>query len=120
MQIERALERHENGEAHSIPIILSRVDWHKSPFAHLQALPKNAKPVTSWSNRDAAWADVEMGIRKVIENITTDHAIVAQQLSRNSIDFFLVGCGVGNRVGMLPLPPGRDDGACTDFRDCLA
>src|SRR5262249_29750780 len=49
-----------------IPIIIRPVDWSGAPFSKLQALPKDAKPVTSWSNRDEAWADVALGVRKAI------------------------------------------------------
>ncbi len=52
-----------------VPIILRPVDWTGTPFAHLQALPINAKPITTWSNQDEAFADVAAGIRRVIEDL---------------------------------------------------
>lgn len=67
IEMTRALERHEAHEARVIPILLRPVDWKGAPFAHLQALPTNAKPVTTWSNRDEAFADVAAGIRRAIE-----------------------------------------------------
>ncbi len=66
-EMQQALQRHETEEATVIPIILREVDWRGSPFGKLQALPKNAQPVTSWPNRDEALADVARGIRKAIE-----------------------------------------------------
>ncbi len=69
IEMKRALERHEAGEAIVIPIILRKVDWHTSPFGKLQALPKDGKPVTSWSNRDEAFYNVAEGIRKAIEEL---------------------------------------------------
>jgi len=69
LEMTRALERHKANEARVIPILLRHVDWKGAPFAHLQALPTNAKPVTSWSNRDEAWASVAVGIRRVIEDL---------------------------------------------------
>jgi tetratricopeptide (TPR) repeat protein len=39
------------------------------PFGHLQALPKDAKAVTEWPNRDKAWVDVVKGIRNAIKEI---------------------------------------------------
>lgn len=66
-EMRRALEKHEAGEARVIPVILRPVDWSEAPFAHLQVFPKDARPVTKWSNRDEAWVDVSIGIRKVIE-----------------------------------------------------
>jgi hypothetical protein len=51
----------------SHPVILRPVDWHGAPFARLQALPKDAKPVTRWQDPDEAWTDVARGIRRTVE-----------------------------------------------------
>jgi hypothetical protein len=67
-EMQQALERHHMGEAHVIPILLRPVDWQDAPFAGLQCLPHDAKPVTSWSNRDDAFLDITKGIRAVINN----------------------------------------------------
>lgn len=75
LEMRRAIARHEAGEACVIPIILKPVDWSGAPFGRLQALPKNAKPVTRWSNRDQAFVDIAQGIRK------TAQAILEQQSS---------------------------------------
>jgi len=70
-EMTRALERHNDGEARVIPIILRAVDWHGSPFSKLQALPTDAKPVTSWPNQDEAFTDVARGIRRVVEELAS-------------------------------------------------
>lgn len=64
--MKRALERHDNQEAVVIPVILRPCDWNGSAFSKLQALPKNAKPVTSWANRDEAFTDIATGIRRAV------------------------------------------------------
>src|SRR6266516_1583884 len=71
VEMKRAIERHERGEAKVIPVILRPVYWQKSPFAKLQALPTNAKPVTGsgWHGLDEAFFDVAEGIRKAIEKL---------------------------------------------------
>jgi uncharacterized membrane protein HdeD (DUF308 family) len=69
-EIKKAIEKHERGEARVIPIIVRPADWHWAPFGQLQALPKDAKPITEWSNRDRAWLDVIRGIRKAVEELT--------------------------------------------------
>ena len=61
------MARHKAGEARVIPIILRAVDWHIAPFGKLQALPKDGRAVTSWSNRDEAFEDIARGIRAVAE-----------------------------------------------------
>ncbi len=70
IEVKRAMERHEAGEARVIPVILRPVDWHEAPFSRLQALPTNAKPVTTWENQDEAFKNVAQGIRKVIKTLT--------------------------------------------------
>lgn len=69
IELRRAIERHEAGEAGVIPIILKPVDWGGALFSKLQALPKNAQPVTSWANADEAFLDVAKGIRRAVEAI---------------------------------------------------
>src|SRR6266700_84229 len=65
-EMQRALERHARDEAKVIPIILRPCEWHKAPFAALQALPRDGKPVTAWSNIDSAFLDIAQGIRRAI------------------------------------------------------
>ena len=69
LEMTRALERHDAGDACVIPVILRSVDWRGAPFAKLQALPRDAKPVTSWPDRDEAFTDVARGIRQVVEDL---------------------------------------------------
>jgi hypothetical protein len=76
------MERHERGEARVIPIILRAVDWSSAPFAKLQALPTNAKPVTSWSDKDKAFDEIARGIRIVAQELETARPpsqVVSQQ-----------------------------------------
>src|SRR3712207_6825421 len=68
-EIGKAVERHERGEARVIPIIVRPADWRWAPLDRLQALPKDAKPITTWLNRDEAWLDVARGIRRAVEEL---------------------------------------------------
>ncbi|NJM68846.1 MAG: TIR domain-containing protein [Scytonema sp. RU_4_4] len=72
IELKRALERHEAGVARVIPIIIRPVDWQNAPFAKLNALPKDGKPVTTWRNRDEAFVDVARGIREAATELTTN------------------------------------------------
>lgn len=69
IELQQAMARHEAGGAQVIPIILRPVDWEGVPFGKLQALPKNAKPVTTWDNRDEAFRDIAQGLRKAVEGL---------------------------------------------------
>jgi tetratricopeptide (TPR) repeat protein len=74
-EVKRAMERHEAHEARVIPVILRPCDWHSAPFGKVQALPKDAKPVTRWADRDEAFLDIARGIRFAAEEMTsTPHA----------------------------------------------
>jgi hypothetical protein len=68
--MQRAIQRHNEGTARVIPIILRPVDWKNTPFSKLQALPKDAKPVTQWGDLDTAFLDVVNGIRKAVDSLT--------------------------------------------------
>lgn len=69
VEMTRALERHEAGEACVIPVILRPCVWDQAPFAGLQALPKDAKPITTWANIDEAFTDVAKGIGNATEEL---------------------------------------------------
>jgi tetratricopeptide (TPR) repeat protein len=69
IEMQRAMERHEAGEAHVIPILLRPVDWQSAPFGKLQALPGNGTPITKWRNRDAAFTDIAQGIRVALQEV---------------------------------------------------
>ena len=47
IEMEYAMERHERGEAHVIPIIMRPVHWQGTPFSKLQVLPTGAKAIQS-------------------------------------------------------------------------
>ncbi len=69
VELKRAMERHESGDARVIPIIVKPCDWHSAPFGKLQALPKDGKAITTWKNKDGAYLDIVNGIRRVIEEL---------------------------------------------------
>lgn len=70
IELTRALERHAQGKARVIPVILRPVDnWQAAPFAKLGAAPTDGWPVTSWPNRDEAFADVARHIRGAVEEL---------------------------------------------------
>jgi hypothetical protein len=106
LEMTRALERHDAGDARVIPVILRPTAWEGAPFARLQALPENGRAITKWGNRDEAFTDVVRGIHKAVQEIRAAQAAAPKV--------------VGGRTQRLPpiwnVPPrrnpyfiGRDD-----------
>ena len=69
LEMGRALERENNGEAKVIPVIVRDVNWDNAPFARLQALPKDGKAVKLWKDKDTAWRNVSEGIEELVEEM---------------------------------------------------
>lgn len=67
VELERALERHAKGEAVVVPIVMRNCLWQHTPFAKLQALPKDAKAISSWGDRDDAFTTIAESIRQIAE-----------------------------------------------------
>jgi hypothetical protein len=71
IEMTRAMQRHEMKHVCVVPVILRPCDWSRAPFGRVQALPKDGKPITIWSNRDEAWLDVVRGLRSRCQEIQT-------------------------------------------------
>jgi hypothetical protein len=52
-----------------IAIIIRPVDWSNAPFATVQALPRETKPVARWEDGDEAWTDIARGLRRAAEGL---------------------------------------------------
>jgi hypothetical protein len=69
IQIQPAIDRHNNKQACVIPVILRSCDWKYEIFGHLQPLPARGRPVIKWKPRDDAYLDIITGIRKAIDHL---------------------------------------------------
>ncbi len=81
LEMKQAMARHAAGEACVIPVILRKCMWSSAPFGKLQALPKNAAPVTdaaTWPTKDDAFTNIAEGIKKAANDIR-QRLIVARQ-----------------------------------------
>lgn len=67
VELVRALERHRRGEAIVIPVILRPADWQTAGLEGLQALPKDGKAVSTWSDQDTAFLDIAQGLRRTVD-----------------------------------------------------
>ena len=68
-ELERALEMHDEKRARVIPVILRSCMWQHTSFAKLQAVPKDGKPVSSFSDRDEAFSNVAEYVKHVAEEL---------------------------------------------------
>lgn len=66
IEMQRALERQQAGQARVIPLILRPCDWQTAPFGHLQVLPRNGQPITTWSNQDEAFLEISRSLRALL------------------------------------------------------
>ena len=61
-----ALKKHEQNESKVIPIILRPCAWKYSPFAKLQVLPKDGKPVIE--HEDYAFTEIAETVANICQN----------------------------------------------------
>lgn len=72
VEVQCAIERHEQKQVRVIPIILRPVHWEVPPIDKLQPLPTNAKPISShWKSRDEGFTNVVKGILEVVKQWQT-------------------------------------------------
>ena len=67
-ELKRALERHKRGEVLVVPVIGRHVYW-QGTLGQLQALPKDAIPITDpyWHDQDRALHNVTEGLRNIVD-----------------------------------------------------
>lgn len=68
-EMQRALQRHDEGGAVVIPVVARPIDWHQTPIGKLQAVPRDGRPITMWAPQDAGWADAAQGIRAAVDSL---------------------------------------------------
>jgi hypothetical protein len=64
VEMRRALERHDAGEAAVVPVILRPCQWHDAPFGKLLATPRDGKPVTKHADLDDAFLEIANAIKQ--------------------------------------------------------
>lgn len=66
IELSRAIQRHESGDALLIGIIVDHCLWEETPLRKIQMLPKDGKPVIGFGNRSEIWKSVAEIIKKTI------------------------------------------------------
>ena len=102
VEMKRALERHDKGEAIVIPLLLRSVHWVDAPFKCLQALPSDGKFVTQWRRRDDAFTDIARGIRNVIKAFPKISSVDTIKTSQDKTNKTIY-CSNCNSVVSLPM-----------------
>jgi formylglycine-generating enzyme required for sulfatase activity/tetratricopeptide (TPR) repeat protein len=69
-EMQMSLELARKQETRMLPIILSPCDWLGTPLAQIQGLPRDPRPVTTFTNRDDAWADIALRITTLVSDLT--------------------------------------------------
>lgn len=70
----RALERHREGTARLVSVILRPCDWTHTDLRQYLVTPTDGRAVTQWPNRDEAFYDVSKSIRRAIEALGVANA----------------------------------------------
>lgn len=71
IELKRALERHAEGTAKVLPVILHPCDWQRLPFGRLNATPKDGKPISKFPNQHDAFLDITNAIRAAAEAVNS-------------------------------------------------
>ena len=68
VEVPLALRKQEEGKNRVIPLIFENTqpDWRKMPFARLQVLPVNGKPVAEWPDRKEAIYHISQALINII------------------------------------------------------
>lgn len=80
LELQQAMLRHARGETVVIPLMLSPCDVSGAPFMKLQALPSDARPVTTWANQDEAWEQIVTQLRNLISSVQIRSAAQEQHV----------------------------------------
>ncbi len=69
IELERAMDMHVENQARVIPVILRTCMWQHTSFSKIQVLPKDARAVSLWQDRDEALLNVAEGVRLIAQEL---------------------------------------------------
>jgi internalin A len=67
VEFDRAMQRHETGDALILPILIRQCPFDLTPLKRLQMVTKNARPISDYDSRDDAWNEVIGKIKEQLE-----------------------------------------------------
>jgi TIR domain len=71
IEMQRAMQRHQAGEAIVIPVILRACDWRGTPFDGLNSTPPDGKPITQYPDRDQGFLEVAKAVRAAVSKLAS-------------------------------------------------
>lgn len=69
IEMARAMERHAQGTARVIPVILRPCDWQHAPFGSLNAVPADGKPVAKHATLDDGFLEITRAVRQTADSL---------------------------------------------------
>ena len=89
-EMTEALSLHDQEKVRTIPIIAKECLWQDTPFARLQALPQDGKPITSsdWSTPNRPYLNVVEQLRAKVKDIREKRQRIVVDDTSNATSFY--------------------------------
>ncbi len=109
--MKQAMQRHNDPTDHAVvvPVILLPCDWKDTPFAKLQALPRNALAVSKWPDKHEAYLNIVKSLKALIQGWdekppggdNSHNSDTKKALSKGDKDSIRVFIGKGDTKGAI-------------------
>lgn len=70
MPVTQIIAQARAAGARVVPVVVRPVAW-KGMVGDLAGLPKNERPITQWSDADAAWLEVTIGLKNILAAVSS-------------------------------------------------
>lgn len=74
IEMEQAIIRNNEGKCRVVPVLARPCLWADAPFAQIQALPRDAKPISMWSNQDEALVYIAEKLQELAKEMIEERA----------------------------------------------
>ncbi|MEM9885389.1 MAG: TIR domain-containing protein [Bacteroidota bacterium] len=103
-EVKRAMELHDEKSLVLIPLMIRPSNLSRTVLGRFQAIPKGAKPITSWDDTDSAWLNVENQLEKTFTAIREGtFGLKRKQAAGNGASNNSSGAGDGNNNTKVDL-----------------
>ncbi len=77
IEMTRALQRHEEGSAKAVSIVLDHCDWKNTPLAKFVVLPTDGKEVVKHPNHNEAFLQIAGELRRLVGSLDLSPSVVS-------------------------------------------